>query len=77
MQGEGAYTLVQDSSSASNLLELSRTFFDHTITEIAWCSEFCNMSSGRFDYTEHSVPNTYVLVWGRSSALNFLKPFRN
>ena len=34
MQGEGAYTLVQDSSSASNLLELSQTFSKLKITEI-------------------------------------------
>ena len=36
-------------------IEPHRTFWNHLITEIAWCVEFCHMSSGWFDCTEPSL----------------------
>ena len=36
-------------------IERRRTFQNHIITEIEKCVEFCHMSSGWFDCTEHSV----------------------
>ena len=46
---QGAYALVRGGSSTR------RTFPNHTITKIARCVEFCHMSSGWFDCTEHSL----------------------
>ena len=36
-------------------IEPRRTFSNHIITKIARCVEFCHMSSGWFDCTEHSL----------------------
>ena len=47
--------LVRGGSSASNLLEPSRTTKNHIIAEIARCVEFFHMSLGWFDCTERSL----------------------
>ena len=70
---QGAYALVRGGSS----IPPHRTFSNHIITEIARCLEFCHMSSGWFDCTEHSlstslqgkqgVKGAYALVRGGSS----------
>ena len=65
-------------------IEPRGTISNHMIKEIARCLEFCHMSSGWFDCTEHSlstslqgkqgVQGAYALVRGGSSTSNLLEP---
>ena len=67
-------------------IEPRRTFPNHIIKEIARCVEFCHMSSGWFDNTEHSlstslqgkqgVQGAYALVRGVSSTSNLIESSR-
>ena len=67
-------------------IEPCRTYSNHIITKIARCVEFCHMSSGWFDCTEHSLSTSlqgkqgmkgaYALVRGGSSTSNLVEPSR-
>ena len=70
------------SSGCFKHIELPRTFWNHIITKIARCVEFCHMSSGWFDCTEPSLSTllqgkqgmqgAYALVRGGSSTSNHI-----
>ena len=65
---QGAYAIVRGGSSTSNLIEPTRTYSNHNITEIARCGEVCHMSSMCLNHPELVLKHPAHLVSQRTSS---------